>query len=173
MGGGGADWVAASRFAIGFSPGERGILYYGQPGTGKTHLVVAVLRYLIINRGVRARFVEFAHLVADLRATFGGPGARTQGLMEPLVRVPVLAIDELGKGRQTSEWELQVLDELITRRYNASRTTLFTSNFYPGRAPEGEIALDDRVGARIYSRLQEMCEPQHLDGPDYRAVHPG
>lgn len=155
----------ALNFAQSFTEGQRGILYYGDCGTGKTHLTVAILRHLIMYRGVPARFVEFVHLLWDLRVSFDTPG-RTEQVMNPLVEVPVLAIDELGKGRGT-EWELSVLDELISKRYNAGRTTLFTTNFYP-RAAEGRDSLGDRVGERIFSRLQEMCEARHLAGKDFR-----
>ncbi|MCA9557934.1 MAG: ATP-binding protein [Myxococcales bacterium] len=157
----------AFKFASSFEPGMQGLLWFGECGTGKTHLMVAVLRYLIIQRGVRARFVEFVHLLSDLRATFDG-GVSMAEVMAPLVRVPVLAIDELGKGRG-SEWELQVLDELVTRRYNARRTTLFTSNFFPDNAARGDQpSLRERVGERVYSRLREMCTPSMLAGEDFR-----
>ena len=74
----------------------------------------------------------------------------------------------LGKGRQ-SPFELDTLDELIARRYNTNRTTLFATNFSlqpeDPRArgyhdPAAKLAsnlLRDRVGERIYSRLHEMC----------------
>lgn len=174
----GSDIAAARRtawrFAKEFEPGVRGLIFYGSSGTGKTLLAACILRYLLLERGVRSRFVEFMHLLADLRATFGDRG-RAEEVMAPLVEIPVLVIDELGKGRG-SEWELSVLDELISKRYNAQRTTVFTSNFAP-EEPSGESSqpgsvseekLVDRVGARIYSRLMEMCEPVRLQGPDYR-----
>lgn len=157
--------VAAYRFANEFIPGQPGLMFYGECGVGKTHLMVAVLRHLVVKQGVRVKFVEFVHLLADLRAGFG-QGRNPNDLMEPLVQVPVLAVDELGKGRST-EWALNVLDELISKRYNAGRTTLFTSNYYP-KNKEGRPALVDRVGERIYSRLQEMCTSHLINGEDYR-----
>jgi DNA replication protein DnaC len=161
-----ASRAGAYRFARAFAPGERGLLYYGPCGTGKTHLLVAILRHLVLHRGIQVRFVEFMHLLSDLRATFGDPGGAEE-VMAPLVDVPVLAVDELGKGRG-SEWELQVLDELISKRYNAGRTTLFTSNFYPHPDTDDAQSLSDRVGERIYSRLMEMCHLQHMGGEDFR-----
>jgi DNA replication protein DnaC len=83
----------------------------------------------------------------------------------------------LGNGR-LSQFELETLDELIARRYNAGRTTLFATNYSLDpdkkgvRAPPGghisseditralrdmELPLRERVKERIYSRLCEMC----------------
>jgi len=88
----------------------------------------------------------------------------------------VLAIDELGKGRNT-EFEGTVLDELVSRRYNAGRTILATTNYTPGvsqgiATPEFATgkrpALIDRVGDRVYSRLVEMCSMVQIEGEEYR-----
>lgn len=155
----------AHRFATEFMPGQAGLMFYGECGVGKTHLMVAILRHLVVTQGIRVRFVEFVHLLADLRAGFGA-GNNTNDLMAPLIKVPVLAVDELGKARMT-DWAQNVLDELISKRYNAGRTTLFTSNYYP-RNKENKPALFERVGERIYSRLQEMCSLHLIKGEDYR-----
>ena len=152
-----------------------GIIFYGDVGRGKTHLMAAIVRSLMLTHGITARFVEFSHLLADLKSNFGrGEGAAA--LIEPLVQVDILAIDELGKGRNT-EFEGTVLDELVSRRYNAGRTILATTNYSPGTSQGMAVpdftsgrrpALVDRVGDRVYSRLLEMCEMVHIDGQDYR-----
>jgi DNA replication protein DnaC len=75
-----------------------------------------------------------------------------------------------------------MLDELISRRYNGGLATLFATNYFldprasaeePGRVVrtgskdfqrEAEaMSLSQRVGDRIYSRLNEMCTLQRLD----------
>jgi DNA replication protein DnaC len=155
----------------------RGLVLYGPVGTGKTHLLCAMLAELVLEHGATARFIEFTHLLHDLKSEFGRPNG-VSSLMDPLVEVDVLAIDELGKGRNT-DFESSVVDELTSRRYNAMRAILGTTNHPPkpstGRAapnlanpdPTGE-ALVDRVGARVFSRLQEMCDFVEVPGQDYR-----
>ncbi len=164
----------------------KGFLLYGRPGAGKTHLLVATLRWLALEKGISGRYIEFMLLLSDIRAGF----SENRGHMEvlrPLLSVPVLAIDELGKERGT-EWERSMLDELISRRFNSGLATLFATNYFlepravaeePGRvvrtrSPEFQrdaesMSLAQRVGDRIYSRLNEMCTFVKLDpGMDLR-----
>jgi DNA replication protein DnaC len=158
--------AASGRFCREYAPGQPGLLFHGPCGTGKTHLMVGILREMAIGRGREVRFVEFTHLLSDLRASFGRPGA-SEMVMAPLVSVELLGIDELGKGRG-SEWELSVIDDLISKRYNANRTTIFTSNYEPDLGREVEGGLVDRVGVRVVSRLAEMCRFIGMPGADYR-----
>jgi len=164
----------------------KGFLLYGKPGAGKTHLLVAALRYLALEKGVSARYVEFMLLLSDMKAGFSS-GQSHMEILKPLLAVPVLAIDELGKERGT-DWERSMLDELISRRFNSGLTTLFATNYFlePTVVPEKpgayrstrsadfqreaeSMTLSQRVGDRIYSRLHEMCAFQKLDpGVDLR-----
>ena len=115
------------RYANSFLPGDRGFLLHGPPGGGKTHLMTAFLHRITLEKGIHARFVEFSHLLSSLRQQFD-QGKGDTAILQPLVEVEVLSIDELGKG-VNNEWQLSVLDELISKRYNLGRTTLFTSNY--------------------------------------------
>jgi DNA replication protein DnaC len=168
-----------------YRAGQRGVLLMGAPGTGKTHLLVALLGYLSLERGYRCRYVDFMTLLSELKDGYNSNRSEA-AIIGPLVRVPILAVDELGKGRN-SEWEQGVLDELISQRYNARRTTLFATNYRDDPPPLGEtrprpggwrgperadsltaVTLEERIGPRIYSRLRDMCDFMRVEGPDYR-----
>ncbi len=152
------------RYRDEFLKGAKGVLLYGGTGVGKTHLVVGLIRYLTLERGFSARFVEFFHLLQEIKAAFS-EGLSEADILKPLVLPDILVIDELGKGRG-SEWERDVLDSLISDRYNAGKTIFATTNFSVDPAdPNG---LHERVGKRVMSRLWEMCEFFQVDGPDYR-----
>ncbi len=147
----------------------KGFIVAGPVGTGKTHLLCATLRHLTLENGVFARYVETSFLFSEIRRGFSEGRSGLDAIL-PLVEVDVLAVDELGKGRG-SPFEMDTLDELIARRYNAGRTTIFASNSslvaissrHDGYVNpyEKEQAMQQllrqRIGERIYSRLFEMC----------------
>lgn len=180
-----SDYAAASE-----RKPPRGLVFMGEPGIGKTHLMVAILKQLILEHGVDGRFVDFFQLLADIRHGYS-EDMSDQAIIRPYLRSSVLVIDELAKGRNT-EWELTVLDEFISSRYNADdKVTLFTTNYASEMPLKVENAatvrpgltdtsgadfakaharetLGEKVGSRIYSRLAEMCDFRMIQGQDFR-----
>lgn len=171
----------------------RGLIFMGAPGLGKTHLAVSIIKALTLERGVDCRFVDFFQLLSDIRHGYS-EDMSDQEFIRPYLQARVLVIDELAKGRNT-EWELTVLDQLISSRYNAAdKVTVFTTNYsVESKMPLEDISgknfdlegrketsiknyadnymresLQEKIGARIYSRLAEMCKFMMIQGQDLR-----
>ncbi len=162
-----------NKWVNGYTPGGKGLLLHGSVGTGKTRLLCLLLRELTLEKGITCRFVEFSHLLGELKSQFDR-GQGVNAILEELVKLDVLAIDELGKSGRT-EWELSILDELVSKRYNSGGTTLFTTNqlITPPKtitSAQTNQTLEERVQVRIFSRLQEMAEFMEVDtdGRDFR-----
>jgi DNA replication protein DnaC len=92
----------------------------------------------------------------------------------------------MGAARAT-DWTFDVVEHVINTRYNGSGATIVTTNLpnhppgytAPRDAARGYAAaaqtamaaetLGDRIGARMFSRLQQMCTLIEVKGEDYRS----
>jgi DNA replication protein DnaC len=146
---------------------ERGLLFEGPVGVGKTHLAVAILRGLV-EKGASCLFWEYGSLLKEIQDSYN-PLSRTSemSVLAPMYEAEVLVLDELGASKPT-EWVLDTMSHIIGRRYNDKKLTIFTTNYTDERqSPYGET-LQDRIGARLRSRLYEMCRTVLINGEDYR-----
>ena len=163
--------VAKARHVADSFPVSRGLLFEGQPGVGKTHLAVAVLKQVIETAGVRGLFYDTRDLLRVIRSTYD-PSIRTTELdvLRPVMTADLLVLDDLG-AEKTSEWVEETMNLIVNTRYNERRLTVFTSNYqdFPEELAEPN-SLIFRIGHRMRSRLHEMCEFLQMDGADYREL---
>src|SRR5439155_4056822 len=160
----------ARRVADAFPVVSKGLLLEGQPGVGKTHLAVAVLKQAIQTSGARGLFYDTRQLLRLIRSTYD-PSIRTTEIeiLRPVMTAELLVLDDLG-AEKTSEWVEETLNLIVTIRYNEKRLTLFTSNYPDIPDDTDPNALLFRIGFRMRSRLHEMCDFVQLDGADYREL---
>ena len=165
--------TSARAFCDAFPVVDKGLLFLGKPGLGKTHLAVATLRRVIRQTNARGLFFTTPELLALIRSTYN-PATRSseQDVLRPVMEAHLVVLDDLGAERPT-DWVEETMNLIVNTRYNHRRVTLFTSN-YPLEAPAGSHAeeLRERVGFRLFSRLHEMCEFLPLAGVDYRELGP-
>ena len=146
---------------------DRGLVFMGTCGTGKTHLSVAVIRGLI-EKGIPCVFYEFGSLLKEIQNSYN-PISQTSELkvLAPVFEAEVLVLDELGASKPT-DWVRDTMMQIINTRYNDRKLTIFTTNYLDGRRSERDETLEDRIGVRLRSRLFEMCKTVQLEGEDFR-----
>jgi len=151
----------------------KGLLLMGGTGVGKTHLIVALLKGLI-EKGAEGLFVDYQELLKRIQSSYD-PAALTaeHRVVRPVLETEVAVIDDLGSNRIT-DWVEDTINYLLNRRYNEKKPTLITANLKDERmtGAAGErvthATFEERLGARVSSRLREMCRLVEIVAPDYR-----
>lgn len=146
---------------------ERGLLFMGPAGVGKTHLAVAIIRGLI-DKGFAGIFSEFGALLKQIQDSYN-PISKSSELkvLAPIYQTDVLVLDELGATVPT-DWVRDTMYQIINKRYNDNKLTIFTTNYFDDAQSEKEKVLEDRITTKLRSRLYEMCTKVVMDGEDYR-----
>ena len=81
----------------------------------------------------------------------------------------ILLLDDLGS-MKIRDWTLDLLSQVINHRYVNKRILIATTNYVDEPAPTKEdiTELEDRIGPRLRSRLNEMCKIVPMLGIDFR-----
>jgi DNA replication protein DnaC len=160
----------AQQFVEAFPVVDKGLLFHGPYGVGKTHLAVAVLKAVIRKTGARAYFFETPELLRQVRHTYNARVDETEmGVLEPILQADILVLDDLG-AEKTSEWVQETLGVVINSRYNKRRPMILTSNLHDPHDGTDPNSFLFQIGARNRSRLLEMCDWVEIQGPDIRDI---
>lgn len=146
---------------------DRGILFMGSVGVGKSHLAIGILRSLI-EKGISCRFYEYRALLKEIQNSYN-PNTNTteMNILAPLFEYEVIVLDELGAA-SPSQWVQDTIGLIINGRYNEKKLTILTTNYLDVGQSSADETLGDRIGVRLRSRLYQMCKTVLVEGEDYR-----
>jgi len=138
------------------------VLAFGNPGSGKTHLLCALGQQLIQNLGKRVYYAKCDLLVQELlRAK---QELKLPRLLKKLAGYEALILDDIGYVQQSRE-EMEVLFTLLAERYEQG-SVMITSNL-PFSKWE-TIFKDPMVAAAAIDRLIHHSVILELNIPSYR-----
>lgn len=156
---------------------DRGLVLFGPPGTGKSHLAVAALRtrleraettpaiepHDIVGRArhLHADYVVVPLMLDRLRSAIRHPGNPTEDWFAHLRDTcSLLVLDDLGREKLT-DWADERLYVLIESRYGRRLPTVATSNLDPAQMSAAGYSA-------LVSRLTETCDFAAVRATDYR-----
>ncbi len=147
-------------------PNSKSLLLTGPVGTGKTHLVAAVINSL--NKKLYSTyFGNIVDIISFIRSTYTKDSTLSEDEAISIIttQVDLIVIDDLGK-ENSSENTFYLLYQLINKIYENEKSVIITTNFN-GQQLEGKLG---ERGKAIVSRITEMCEPVILKGKDRRII---
>ena len=146
----------------------KGLFLTGNVGSGKTHLIAAMVDWIArmtTKRAYRAWiiFITSVDLLALIKYTFDRKNKdddNTEELMSKLEDCDLLIIDDLGT-EKTTDWASELFYKIIDSRYSNLKSTIITTNLT-------DQELKEKLSERLVSRIYEMCKGIKLSGKDYR-----
>jgi DNA replication protein DnaC len=135
------------------------VIMSGSPGTGKSHLALAIAQQLV-NRNT-VFYVNALDAIRMVRDTWRRDSEKSESdVLDTLGGIDLLIIDEVGVQYGT-EGEQVIMFDIINRRYRDMMPTILLTNL-------GKQGLKDYLGDRSFDRLREDGMWIAFDWESYR-----
>jgi len=132
-----------------------GIYLFGDKGVGKTHLTACMANDLM-SKCIPVLFTNLFEISKAVKSTFNRESSQTeQNLIDKFSSVEVLFFDDLGTevfSKNSGETWLQgLLFDLINKRYNNQKATIFSSNY-----SLNSLINERGIAEKTVDRISEM-----------------
>ena len=152
----------AKRFANSWQrvkEGGYGLYLYGNPGTGKSHLAISIIKALLPD--VTALYTRVPDMIGFIRSQWRPDGEMSSyEAIRRYIDLDLLVLDEVGV-QAGSINDQTLLFEVIDARLSENRPTIFLSNLKPSDL----IAV---IGHRIVDRIKGKCIVMQFSGESRR-----
>lgn len=136
----------------------KGLLFFGNVGTGKTHAAACIANALI-DEAIPVHMTNFATIRNKVQGMYEG----RQEYFDKLNSYPLLILDDLS-AESKSEFMQEIVYNVIDGRYRAGLPVIITTNL----TSEELKNPAELTNQRTFSRLLEMCIPVEVTGNDKR-----
>lgn len=147
--------------SMNFIENKENIMFIGSPGTGKTHLSIAIGIETAINR-YNTYYINCNDLIMQLRKA--KLENRLNSRLKHFASISLLIIDEVGF-LPINEDDSNLFFQLVAARYE-KHSTIITSN--KPLSKWNEIFKDVTIASAILDRLLHHSHVFQINGPSYR-----
>lgn len=140
----------------------KGLLLFGPPGNGKSHLAATIVRSALAT-GYTAFFERVPRLLIKIKATYSENSGITEAdILERMVQAGVIVLDDAGAEKWT-QWTEPTLYTIVDERYSHKKALVITTN-------SSLEQLENKIGTRAMDRILEMCDIVENRGASYRQM---
>lgn len=141
-----------------------GLLLFGNPGTGKDHLLAALLRVAVVLHGLSVRWIDGGDLFDKIHLALCSDGDYEWRKLSESFHAPhVLAISDPQPPQDSlSPQQVRRLRDIIDKRYRAGKSTWLTTNI-------DQRDYAERLFTKpVMERMREQASVVLCDWPSYR-----
>ena len=164
------EYQLAFRTILSSIQDSKGVYLYGQPGVGKTYLMLGLCN-LFAKENKSVCFVKLPQLISDFKQNLTDNEYRLKN-MALLQKADVVTLDDTGAEAISAWTRDEIVLPILEYRMAHQKKTYFTSNYAPEELFNQDIIRNEsnsKISAlRLLERIRSLSNPCKLSGESRR-----